>query len=241
MAVGMGDEGPGDAENPRIAGERPLGQFRQLAIVARRQIVADLADLLFDQVIVVEHPFSSGDHASATLQLGGACAIACQQNLGIVAETCAQGQDSRGAFRNRLRRREACRVLLESFDAEQFLPYRRWIVPGRRRGTRPGREGQDRTHEDLSAHSLARFVSTGRPAMCAFDVKMTAGCRGGRSWLPAMQPQRKCASPPPVPFRAISRSPDRSDEYRHASRTRQPEPRCCPRQAKHRPQWPCLS
>jgi hypothetical protein len=55
-AVGMRDEGPGHAENPRIPGERPACELRQLAVVAWRQIVADLADLLFDEVVVVEQP-----------------------------------------------------------------------------------------------------------------------------------------------------------------------------------------
>ena len=53
----MGDEGPGDAEHPRIAGERAIAQLGQLAVVARRQIGADLADLLLDQMVIVEQPF----------------------------------------------------------------------------------------------------------------------------------------------------------------------------------------
>ena len=56
-AVGVRDEGPGEAEHARIAGERPVGELGQLAVVARRQVVADLADLLFDEVVVVEQPF----------------------------------------------------------------------------------------------------------------------------------------------------------------------------------------
>ena len=56
-AVGVGDKGPGHAEHPRISGERPVGELGQLPVVARRQIVADLADLLFDDVIVVDQPF----------------------------------------------------------------------------------------------------------------------------------------------------------------------------------------
>lgn len=33
MTVGMSDEGPSQAKDPRVAGERPLGQFRQLAVI----------------------------------------------------------------------------------------------------------------------------------------------------------------------------------------------------------------
>ena len=86
VAVGMGDEGPGKAEDPRIAGKRPVGQFRQLAIVAGRQIVPDLADLLLDEVIIVEQPFRGGHDASAALQLRGARAIGRKQDRGIVVE-----------------------------------------------------------------------------------------------------------------------------------------------------------
>ena len=56
VAVGVGDEGPGEAEHARIAGERTVGQLRQLPIVAGRQIGADFANLPFDEVIVVDQP-----------------------------------------------------------------------------------------------------------------------------------------------------------------------------------------
>src|SRR5580693_8209243 len=35
-AIGMRDEGPGDAEHSRIAGERPIREFRELTIIAGR-------------------------------------------------------------------------------------------------------------------------------------------------------------------------------------------------------------
>jgi hypothetical protein len=54
VAVSMGDKGPGHPENARIASEWPVGELGQLAIVAGGQVVPDLADLLLDDVIVVE-------------------------------------------------------------------------------------------------------------------------------------------------------------------------------------------
>ncbi len=68
IAVGMRDERPGNAEHPRIAGERPVGEFRQLAVVTGRQVVANLADLFFDEVIVVQQPFGGGHHFQTILQ-----------------------------------------------------------------------------------------------------------------------------------------------------------------------------
>ena len=35
-AIGMGDEGPGDAEHSGIAGERPIRELRELTIIAGR-------------------------------------------------------------------------------------------------------------------------------------------------------------------------------------------------------------
>ncbi len=52
----MRDESPGEAEDARITLERPVGQFRQLAIEAAGEIIADLANLLLDNVKVVDQP-----------------------------------------------------------------------------------------------------------------------------------------------------------------------------------------
>jgi len=70
-AVGVSDEGPCHAEHPRKAGERTSGQLRQLPVVAGRQIVADLADLLFDEVIVVEQPLGGRSDRTAFPDRGG--------------------------------------------------------------------------------------------------------------------------------------------------------------------------
>ena len=75
QTVGMGDIGPGQTENPRVSGELTLGQLGQLAVIAGWQIVADLAQLLFDQVKVVQKPFSGGHDGLARLQSLGAGSI----------------------------------------------------------------------------------------------------------------------------------------------------------------------
>ena len=149
VAVGMGDEGPGETEDPRIAGERPLGQFRQLAIVAGRQVVANLADLLLDEVIVVEQPFGGRNDASAALQFRGARPVGGEQDGGVVVEPRAQRQNRRGSRRHRLRGGEALRMLLEPFDAEEFLSDRRLVVPGRRRRAMAPGVAEDGGHESL--------------------------------------------------------------------------------------------
>jgi len=55
-AVGVRHVRPGDTEHARVAREVAIRKFRQLPIEPRRQINANLADLLFDDVIVVEQP-----------------------------------------------------------------------------------------------------------------------------------------------------------------------------------------
>ena len=53
----MRDEGPGDAENARVLRERALREFRQLPVVACRQILSDLPYLGLDDVEIIEQPF----------------------------------------------------------------------------------------------------------------------------------------------------------------------------------------
>ena len=53
----MRNIGPSQAENPRIPRKWPIFQLRKLPIVTGRQIVLDLAQLLFNQMKVIKQPF----------------------------------------------------------------------------------------------------------------------------------------------------------------------------------------
>ncbi len=75
VAVGVGDKRPSETEDPRIARERPLDELRQLPIVAGRHVIPNLANLLFDKVVIVEQPFRGGNHGPTALQLRGGCPI----------------------------------------------------------------------------------------------------------------------------------------------------------------------
>ena len=59
-AIGVRDECPGDSEDARISLQVTGGKFRQFAIKARRQVVANFAKLLFDDVEIVDQPFRRG-------------------------------------------------------------------------------------------------------------------------------------------------------------------------------------
>ena len=53
---GMRHEIAGQREDARIAGVLAVGQLRQLEVVLARQILADRADLVLDDVVVVAEP-----------------------------------------------------------------------------------------------------------------------------------------------------------------------------------------
>ena len=76
----MRNVGPRDAEDARIADERPGGELGQLPIEARRQIVLDLADLLLHQMVVVDQPFRRRRDGVAFAHRGGDGAIGLEQN-----------------------------------------------------------------------------------------------------------------------------------------------------------------
>ena len=59
-ALGVRDQRDRELVHPRIARERTLRQLGQLLVIALRQTLPHLADVLLDDVIVVEEPLSRG-------------------------------------------------------------------------------------------------------------------------------------------------------------------------------------
>ncbi|WP_225607823.1 hypothetical protein [Pseudomonas sp. PDM21] len=131
VAVGVRHEGPGQPEDARVAGERPIGQLGQLPVVARRQVVVDLADLLFDNVVIVQQPLGSRYHTIAPFQLDSASPVGSQQDTGVVIQAHMQRQYTLWRIRHLLCQGQALRVLFEPFDAEEFFSNRCQTVPGR--------------------------------------------------------------------------------------------------------------
>jgi hypothetical protein len=50
------DEGPGEGVDARVPLERTAVELGQLAVEARREVLADLAKLLLDDVEVIDQP-----------------------------------------------------------------------------------------------------------------------------------------------------------------------------------------
>ncbi|MFI5020967.1 MAG: hypothetical protein ACHQRJ_04855 [Alphaproteobacteria bacterium] len=80
----MRDEGPGEAEHARIAFQRPFRDLGKLAVEAGRKIVLDLADLLVDDVIIVDQPFGRRRDRTVVVGRPRQRAIGIEQNLAIV-------------------------------------------------------------------------------------------------------------------------------------------------------------
>ena len=60
--LGVRDEGDGNLVDARISLQRPAGQLGQLPVVAAREALANLQDVLLHQVEVVEQPLSRWPH-----------------------------------------------------------------------------------------------------------------------------------------------------------------------------------
>ena len=152
----MSDKGPGHAEDLRIAGERSGGQLRQLPIVARWQIVANFADLPFDEMVVVEQPL--GGRCNGTTRADRTCdgAIGFEQNRFVVPQSNGEGSPGRRPRGDGLGRCKALGMLLETLDTEELLADGLFVIP--RCSPRPAPEGA----KNYRFHLPSWPVSTGR-------------------------------------------------------------------------------
>ena len=121
-AVGVRDERPGDSQHARVPREVALGQLRQLPVEAGRQVIADLADLLVDDVEIVDQPFGSrrDDPLLANRLREGA--IRLQQGARVVPDPRRERTPVPRILGDALGRGQALGVLLEPLDAEQLGP-----------------------------------------------------------------------------------------------------------------------
>src|SRR6185312_16598208 len=123
-AVAVRDDSPGDPVNPGIAGEGAIQQFRQFAIIAWRQILHDLARLFFNNVKIIEKPFTSRGYWLGGVGSLRECAIVLNELTGVPLELSGQGNDPERRRANALRLSEAFGVLLQALRAEKLGPNR---------------------------------------------------------------------------------------------------------------------
>ena len=125
----MCNAGPRHAEDTGIADEGPVRELGQLPIETGRQITLDLADLLFDQMVVVQQPLGCWGDAAAFAHRGSDGAIGSEQHRFVFAQALVEGSACRRSLRDCLRLSQACGVFFESVDAEQLLPDDRIGIP----------------------------------------------------------------------------------------------------------------
>ena len=85
----MSDERDRDGVDPRIAFEFAFGEFWEFVIVALGQVLTDLAQLFFDDVIVVDKPFRGGRDCAAFTKRFDESAICGFEFAGVVFEASA--------------------------------------------------------------------------------------------------------------------------------------------------------
>ena len=176
-AVGVGDKRPSHAEHARVAGERARGQFRQLAIVAGRQIHADLTDLPFDQMVIVDKPLRRRRRRAPFVGRLHDLSIGRQQDRAVVGQSGGERQASGRPQSDGLRDRETARMRLQAFDAEQFLADRRFAVPGRRSSLKAG--GSEATGMRIwRSNPCSTIWASLRDFLAPSDTRRTARDRG---------------------------------------------------------------
>ena len=126
----MCDIGPCKAKDAGVACKRPFRHLWQLAIVSGRQIIADLAQLLFNKVKVIQQPLCCRHNRLACLQRLRAGPVSVQQDIGVFPNTAAQflhGQ--RRARRDSLCLSKTSGVMLKPFRAKQIGTDGQTITP----------------------------------------------------------------------------------------------------------------
>ena len=166
-AVGMRDEGPGDAEDPRIAGEGSGSELRELPVVGRGQIIADLADLLLDEVIVVEQPFGGRRDRAALADCVRDRAIGVEQGRFVLLQAGGERPPARRLRGDDLGHRETLRMLLEPLDAEELLADGLFAVPRRSLRRSPERATEHRSQSGPPAASVRGKSGTDGDARAA--------------------------------------------------------------------------
>ena len=74
----------------------PLGQLGELAVVVRRQVVADLAELLVDDVEVVDEPLGGRRDRALVLDRPGQEAVGLEEDAAVLGDAGLDGASPAG-------------------------------------------------------------------------------------------------------------------------------------------------
>jgi hypothetical protein len=119
----VGDEGNGDLVDPRVAGQRSGGELGQLPVVAARQALTDLEDVLLDDVEIVEQPLAGGADVVLALLRGGEPVVRVTEDAAGLVQAVEQAVTvARGTGGEPLAPRQGPRPLRQPLGAEQLAP-----------------------------------------------------------------------------------------------------------------------
>ena len=120
----MRDQRDRELVHPRISRERSGGQFRKLAVIAAREAFPHLADVLLDDVVVVEQPVARRSHFAAAVRRIEQSAMGAGEN----APRTVQPREQRGLpappSGEPLRLGEGLRPLGQALGAEEVTANR---------------------------------------------------------------------------------------------------------------------
>ncbi len=119
-AVRVGDIRPGEAQDPRVALEMASGQLGELAVVVRGQVVADLAELLVDDRVVVDEPLSGRCDPSLVLDRAGQDAVGLQQDAAVLGDAGPDVASPTGRGGDRLGGGQRPGVLFQPLHTEEL-------------------------------------------------------------------------------------------------------------------------
>ena len=119
-AVVVRHKRPRNPENARKALQVAGSEFRQFAVKAGRKIVANFAQLLFDDEEIIYEPFRRGSDGLFVLNGARGGAVIFQQDAAVLEHSRDEWPSFFGIGDDELGCREAFRVLLQALDAEKL-------------------------------------------------------------------------------------------------------------------------
>jgi hypothetical protein len=156
-AVAVGDRLEGEVVDARQPGRGPFRQARQLAAVALRQMPLGRADLLLDQVEIVEQPLRGGGDAQVRGDVGGLSFADVREDAFVRGE--ARQQPVAGAARREpVRGRKALAVLLHLVGAVELRSQRRFLIEGLA-GRRGAAEARNESAQPLGNRRFAHAAT----------------------------------------------------------------------------------
>ena len=184
-AVAVADQLDRERVDAGVPGLLPRGELGQLAVVAAREVLADVPDLGGDEVVVVEEPLRRGGDELAAVHVAGERAVRLAQHADVVVE--AREDAPRRAPRRVHREpgRERAGALVEPLDAEQLVAERllgdRRARRARRRRT-PSRASSPRARTfrtEVSVIGAMRWAGVA-PVIAGAARRRPAAGRAGR-------------------------------------------------------------